>query len=424
MELLTPHLTLLLASGIWVTPLVPPLWLLESIPLDVGLSSTLLLSAGLVGSALLDRLFNEGDGDSDPLTNGDTLDGDGLEDGFGDFDDGDGMDDWDNPFGDKEERGDSMDELDHRLSELESEVAQLSSTVNTVRGENTEISNSVDDIGENVRKLLDVYEMVTRGVNPFVDDAHADGFESTSFGLFDDPDDPDDPDDSDDDSITSADVDEFFAEDHLDDGVDHDGTLDDGLLGDDFDGGVTEETETQLADDSRGKSFSELKEEYEAVDSADSTSESDDQNSTEAHSESDATGRFQFGVTNGTDGGTGADESPKPYLTSLPDAYVGDLLVIEWMEFLVENSDVTDAARAVRYYERIDWVAPAVARTLEEYLVGFGSVNVAETDGPAAPGLSLSHHVHSLEYVQALSGSVADGRPLGPKPFDPGDDGI
>lgn len=149
----------------------------------------------------------------------------------------------------------------------------------------------------------------------------------------------------------------------------------------------------------------------------DGASESADRNSAGAHCEStsDATGGFQFGVTNDTDGGTEADESPKPYLTSLPDTYVGDLLVMEWMEFLVENSDVTDAARAIRYYERIDWVAPDVARTLEEYLVGFGDVNVAEPERPGTAELSLSHHLHSLEYVRDLSGPVASSHHLGRK---------
>lgn len=480
MDFLTPHQTLLSVFGNGGNPLVLAWWLLESIPLGAGLSSALLLSVGFVSSAIIDRFFGEDDGDSDPLMNGDSLDGDGMGGGLDDFDDMGGMDEWDDPFDDGgEEGGDSTDELDHRLSELEDEVARLSSTVNTVRSENTEISNTVDDIGENVRKLLDIYEMVTRGINPFVDEVQADGggFESGSLGLFDDSDD-DSGDEELDDSIASADAEGFFDEDLLDgDEPAGDGEFDDDLLGDELvDVGVTEEMETETTDDSGGKSFSELKDEYEsgAADWADDDLEddgetegelADDENgldepepvetdemlfeadegamlaaggaslaagggdgvqSTEAlaESDSDATGGFQFGTTNGNDAETGEGDAPKPYLTSLPDAYVGDLLVMEWMEFLVENADVADAARAVRYYERIDWVSSDVARTLEEFLVGFGDVNVAETERPGTAELSLSHHVHSLEYVQALSESVAGGYHLGWRQFDRGEDGI
>lgn len=152
---------------------------------------------------------------------------------------------------------------------------------------------------------------------------------------------------------------------------------------------------------------------------------STDRNSAEAHSGSgsDIIGGFQFGVTKDTESGAEADESPTPYLTSLPEAYVADLLVMEWMKFLVENSDVTDAARAIRYYERIDWVTSDVAQTLQEYLVGFGNVNFVEIERSTTTGLSLSHHAHSLKYVRALSGSVASDRHLRPKPFDPDDEG-
>lgn len=489
MDVLTPHQTLLLAFGEWGELAFAPLWLqVESIPVGVGLSSALLLSVGLFGSAILDRFFGGDETDDD---DGDSLmGGDGLDDGdgFGDFDDAGGMDDWDDPFGDgADEEGESTDELDHRLTELEDEVARLSSTVNTVRSENTEISNTVDDIGENVRKLLDIYEMVTRGINPFVDDVQPGGgsFEDGSLGLFDDSGSEDEEEELDD-SIASADAEGFFDEDLLEDGDDEDefDEFDDALEDefDDDDVEVTEEMETEITDDSGGKSFSELKDEYESgeaewaddsfgfdgdpeaeseppVDVADeddlldefddaepvetdellfeddaeadvtatldgelgdtladadegedepeadgkSEAEIETPTETETETEGDGDAGFEFGNT------TDPEESDdaKPYLTTLPDAYVGDLLVIEWMEFLVENADVADAARAVRYYERIDWVAADVARTLEDFLVGFGRVNVAETDRPGTTELSHAHHVRSLEYVQALAGDSA-----------------
>ena len=519
MHILASHQTLLLAFGDGTTPVLG-WWLLEVVPFGTGGLSALLLSAGLVGSAILDRFFGGdegGDGDDDdPLMNGGGLDG-GMDDPFGDDDDMGGMDDpfGDDPFGDGDEGGNDTDELDHRLSELESEVTRLSSTVNTVRSENTEISNTVDDIGENVRKLLDNYEMVTRGIHPFVDDVQpgggAGGFENGSLGLF-DSDDGDEDDEELDDSIASADAEGFFDDELLDE--DDDDEFDD--LDDEFedegmdgfdDGEVTEEMETEVSD-SGGKSFSELKEEYESGDAewadeglegadeededdfenegdfefgedaddefeddfddefgddllgeevdavpvetdemlfesdeeeavlaadgaaltADTPDEGVDADASETADDAEDDSGFEFGTTADAPDEDAAedDEHPKPYLTTLPDAYIGDLLVIEWLEYLVEQSDVADAARAIRYYERIDWVGGDVARTLEEFLVGFGDVNVAETERPGTSELSLSHHVRSLEYVQALAGPMPGRARLsrGLRRSRGGDDGI
>lgn len=61
----------------------------------------------------------------------------------------------------------SDEELEGRIDELETEVDSLSSTVETVRNENEQISESVQDIEENTGRLLNLYKMATRGMNPF-----------------------------------------------------------------------------------------------------------------------------------------------------------------------------------------------------------------------------------------------------------------
>ncbi|WP_336326938.1 FlaD/FlaE family flagellar protein [Halovenus sp. HT40] len=72
----------------------------------------------------------------------------------------------------------SDEELEHRLDELETEVDSLSSTVKTVRNENEQISESVKDIEENTGRLLNLYQMATRGVNPFASEADGPGTEA------------------------------------------------------------------------------------------------------------------------------------------------------------------------------------------------------------------------------------------------------
>jgi len=95
----------------------------------------------------------------------------------------------------------------------------------------------------------------------------------------------------------------------------------------------------------------------------------------------------------------------KPYLTELPGDYVGDLLVMEWLEFLVSESDVTDAVRAINYYERIEWVGPEAAARLRDFLSGFGTIDRNLVDRPGTDRLVREHHTRSLRYVTQLNGT-------------------
>jgi Putative archaeal flagellar protein D/E len=97
----------------------------------------------------------------------------------------------------------------------------------------------------------------------------------------------------------------------------------------------------------------------------------------------------------------------KPYLSTLPNDYLGDLVVMEWLEFLVKRSTVTDAARAINYYERIDWVDPAVADHLRSFLSGFGNIDRNKIDRPGTDHLTREHHIHSLKYIMKLNGATA-----------------
>ena len=263
-----------------------------------------LLSGGLVGMSIknmFDSIMSDDESDAD---DGDDMGGGGLmgDDGGGDdlgglggLDDGDDMDGFgDGEFGDMEDAtGPDTDELEHRLDELENEVGSLSSTVNTVRTENESISESVDEVQENVRKLLDIYEMVTRGVNPFADDVDAgmgggSGMGDDSFGLFDDEGGEDEGEDIDDD-VVNADAEGFFDEDLVEDdgmamdeemSIDEGGDVfdddldDDGEFDEEFeeaddmsvDDGLDMDDENSDDDSEGGKSFAELKDEYESGD--------------------------------------------------------------------------------------------------------------------------------------------------------------
>jgi flagellar protein FlaE/flagellar protein FlaC len=78
---------------------------------------------------------------------------------------------------------------------------------------------------------------------------------------------------------------------------------------------------------------------------------------------------------------------------------------MEWLEFLVSESDVTDAVRAINYYERIEWVGPEAAARLRDFLSGFGTIDRNLVDRPGTDRLVREHHTRSLRYVTQLNGT-------------------
>lgn len=447
-----------------------------------GADATLLVSFGLLGASLLDRFRDGDDGpgdvdDGDDLLGGDdgAFGGDGGDDDLGDLG---GMDDWDDndPFGGEEGGGDDgVAELEKRVDDLENEVASLSSTVNTVRSENEEISGKVEDMGEDVRSLLDIYEMVTRGINPFVDDVQGGGDfgGEGGFGLFDDAGGEEESEDDLDDDLASADAEGFFDEDLAGEGMDDlddmgemddEDDLDDGFhdmeevgegdgFDDDLDGFGDDDaddtdSDTMATDNGGGKSFSELKDEYESGDAdwdeGEAESEADEagdpldaldaEPESNGHDEADDFGfggepepepapDSTAGPTDPSRRGEGvdknggfefveeddlSDEPSKPYLTSLPGDYVGDLMVMEWLEFLVEESTTTDAVRAINYYERVEWIDEGVADQLKGFLSGFGDIDRNLMDRPGTDHLDLDHHTRSLKYIMQLTDATAE----------------
>lgn len=422
----------------------------------------------LLGDDEEDTGEDDGDGDAvfdddgDDLGGLDALDDEGFE-GFDDDDDGLGG----GADGD-------VGELENRLEELENEVASLSSSVNTVETENEAISETVDEIEENVRDLLEIYEMVTRGVNPFVDEAAGGAMggpgDDGGFGLFDGGDD----DEGDvDDSIADADAEEFFDDDFDDPGDDladpdevavteDDGGLDDDLGGmdglDGDDGGD--------GDGDDGKSFEELKQEYESGEAgwdvddpldgdadeaeADGASDADaddggvvdpgddltvEEGAADAPEEpagdgiedgresppeagpgesDDPDAAFEFVGEQGSPGEAEGDEDDRLHLREFPDGYLADLTALEWLEFLIDVGGTNGARAALGYYVDVGWISPGVEDDLHAFLDG---LRVSGVDGgaPGTGGLAEfdpEHHRRSLAYVARLAGDGDRGAVL------------
>lgn len=87
----------------------------------------------------------------------------------------------------------------------------------------------------------------------------------------------------------------------------------------------------------------------------------------------------------------------RPYLRVLPQTQLGERLVVDWLEYLVDRGGRERATEALAYYRSVDWLSPAVEETLREYLTAYPA-----DSGHASP-LGVEDHRLSLLYVAKLA---------------------
>ncbi|MEF8822398.1 MAG: FlaD/FlaE family flagellar protein, partial [Halovenus sp.] len=100
-------------------------------------------------------------------------------------------------------------------------------------------------------------------------------------------------------------------------------------------------------------------------------------------------------------GSTAHSTGGKPYIATVPEGFAADLIVVEWLEFLVEEAGVRETAKALNYYESVDWISEEAADDLEAYLNGF--------EDTRRGALMIDHHKQSLEFINQLNGGTVSG---------------
>jgi len=87
----------------------------------------------------------------------------------------------------------------------------------------------------------------------------------------------------------------------------------------------------------------------------------------------------------------------KPYLASLPQSYAAELLVFEWLTFLLEEGGSKGMEDAFRFYRSIDWLTEDAEAGLREYVHGL------DGSGNEEGSLGMDEHVESLIYITRLA---------------------
>jgi flagellar protein FlaE len=93
----------------------------------------------------------------------------------------------------------------------------------------------------------------------------------------------------------------------------------------------------------------------------------------------------------------------RPYLERLPDRYAAEVVVFEWLDFLINKAGFENTGNALAYYEEVDWITQSVREDLREYMRGFSEVESFDPDKPGPADLDVDDHVLSLVYVARLA---------------------
>jgi flagellar protein FlaE len=93
----------------------------------------------------------------------------------------------------------------------------------------------------------------------------------------------------------------------------------------------------------------------------------------------------------------------KPYLDELPNQYGAEVVVFEWLDFLINKAGFENTGNALEYYEEVGWLTERTREDLREYMRGFSEVESFDPDKPGPADLDVDDHVLSLVYIARLA---------------------
>lgn len=279
-------------------------------------------------------------------------------------------------------------DLDVRVRDLETSIDRTESSLKAIRGTQDELADDIGELSDTIRQLLGVYEQLTANSNPF-STAH-DGFGVVGAVAETDSPPVSEPiaDAEPSPEIGDADEDEL---DRTHAGGEHDEAvvtfddLRDELLATDDEASMEPLEDELLAPEPRPENGQE------------SVMADDDERGADTEP-ADTEPAVASDVERPT-GGVGG--SAAATLDVVAGGYAGDLLVMEWLSTLIEESGPASALKTIDYYESIGWLSPAARQQLETYLAGPHLDVHVDPSSPAE--LTAENHATSHRYVRRLA---------------------
>lgn len=91
----------------------------------------------------------------------------------------------------------------------------------------------------------------------------------------------------------------------------------------------------------------------------------------------------------------------KPYLTALPNRYGAEIIVFEWLDFLIEKPEFENTENALSYFEDVDWLNELAYESFRSYMYRFSEADRFRATGPT--DLDTNDHVLNLVYIAQLA---------------------
>ena len=281
-------------------------------------------------------------------------------------------------------------DLDVRVRDIETSMDKTESSLDAIRGTQDELADDIGDLNDTIRQLLGVYEQLTASSNPFetthdgfgvVDDHSEDELTPASEPVMD--------------TNSEAQKGGESEDEHAESVVTFD-DLHDGLLAAD------DEAPTAMPEDELLTS--------ESVENKAPASESVSDETPAPESVNDQTPAVPTGERAIDDGKSAAtqDKETAATLESVNGGYAADLLVMEWLSMLIEESGPASTLKTLEYYESIKWLSPTACQQLERYL---GGPNLDVHIDPNSPSeLTGKNHAVSHRYIRLLATLSANTR--------------
>jgi flagellar protein FlaE/flagellar protein FlaC len=277
----------------------------------------------------------------------------------------------------EEESSAKISEFDARIKDIENEVGLISSKLSTIRAENEEIGKRVQEIEENIRKLLGIYEMVTEGINPFATESFAsdDGFGLFSFKKENKEDLPDE--------LLSKEPESFFEDvDNVDEIPELENSVEDKFKK------LKEELNAEERKQEIKKPKQEIEQQKQVV--IEQQKQVVEQHVAETKDKLADEVEVQEISKNVT-----------CYLVQIKRDFVSDIIVLKWMDYLVNTFGIKRMVELLDFYVDIGWISKNVRELLTNYSRGYA---LKETPIIEEASPSLKDHVKSLIFIAKLSG--------------------
>ncbi|MFO7967864.1 MAG: FlaD/FlaE family flagellar protein [Archaeoglobaceae archaeon] len=333
----------------------------------------------------------------------------------------------DDELDDDESSSGKIAEMETRVKDVENEVGQVSSKLNTIRAENEEIGNKINEMEENIRKLLGIYEMVTEGINPFATETGYGG--SEGLGIFSSASKESKQEDVPED-LTSKDAESFFED--VDDEEEPEMESEPESLEGDLTSGKKTEGSGSASGESPEDMFERLKEEnegeqissnegkgagpeeidFEEPELVDEWSEHESEDGSTVEVEghvhpSETSENVQDAVyQTRAHAGKLPKSSSSPYLKDIPKDLISDVIALKWMDYLVNTFGIKRMADILDFYVDIGWISKNVKDLLINYSRGYVLREGHMIEEPETP--TLRDHFKSLIFISKLSGHDLD----------------